>query len=52
MPENRHHLAARAQWCRRLAQDCADSQVKASLDEMAQDLDRRAKAAGSRSDQA
>jgi hypothetical protein len=52
MPENRQYLVARAQWCRRLAQGCADSQVKASLDEMAQDLDRRARAAARRSDQA
>jgi hypothetical protein len=52
MPENRQHLAARAQWCRRLAQGCADTQVKASLDEMAQDLDRRARDAGRGSDQA
>jgi len=42
MPENRQDLEARAKWCRRLARDCADDQVRSSLHDMAADLDRRA----------
>jgi hypothetical protein len=40
--ENRQDLEARAKWCRRLARDCIDDQVKSSLKELAADLDRRA----------
>ena len=42
MSENRQDLEARAKWCRRLARDCHDEQVKTSLQQMASDLERRA----------
>ena len=42
MSESRQDLEARAKWCRRLARDCMDEQVKGSLKELANDLDRRA----------
>lgn len=39
--DEREQLAARAKWCRRLARDCIDEHVRASLEELAQDCDRR-----------
>jgi len=36
-------LEARAQWCRRLARDATDEQLRASLIEMAAELENRAR---------
>lgn len=42
MADGRQDLEARAKWCRRLARDCIDDQLRVSLQEMAADLERRA----------
>jgi len=39
--DDREQLTVRAKWCRRLARDCLDEHVKSSLEELAQDCDRR-----------
>jgi len=39
-------LEARAQWCRRLARDADDEQLRTSLIEMATELEGRARGAG------
>ena len=44
MPENRQDLEARARWCRRLARDSGDEQLKTSLNELAAELEGRARA--------
>ena len=43
MTKNEQELAARAKWCRRLARDAADEQLKASLTELAVELEGRAR---------
>ena len=45
MPDDRQELRARAQWCRRLASCCTDNAMKASLEDLAGDYQRRAEAA-------
>jgi hypothetical protein len=46
-------LAARANWCRRLARDCHDHHTRAALEELARDCERRVRDAKrvARSDQ-
>ena len=43
MTKDEQELAARAKWCRRLAGDAADEQLKASLNELARELEGRAR---------
>jgi hypothetical protein len=47
--ENRQDLEARAKWCRRLARDCIDEQLRGSLNEMASELEQRAEDAAGQS---
>jgi len=47
--ENRQDLEARAKWCRRLARDCIDEQIRGSLTEMAIELEQRAEVAAGQS---
>jgi hypothetical protein len=42
MAEELQNLKARAKWCRRLARDCFDEQLRSSLQQIAADLERRA----------
>ena len=41
MTKDEQELAARAKWCRRLARDADDEQLKASLNEIAVELEGR-----------
>ena len=43
MAEVRQELETRAKWVRRLARDCIDEHLRGTLQEMAADLERRAR---------